>query len=75
MRRFAQLAIVLCLMSMLYGVKAQNSAPQGSKPLHEAKAIQVEPTIVPKPETVKDAYAPNLVQDSLRNVRARHRSR
>jgi len=67
-RRFAQLTMILCLMSMLCDVKAQNSAPQRTAPLREVKTIQVEPTVVPKPETVKDASAPNLVQDSLRNA-------
>jgi len=67
-RRFAQLAIVLCLTSMLCDVKAQNSAPQRTAPLRDVKTVQIESTVVPKPETVKDPSAPNLVQDSLRNA-------
>lgn len=67
-RRIAQLAMVLCLMSILCDVNAQNAAPQITAPLREVKTIQVDPTVVPKPETVKDESAPNLIQDSLRNA-------
>ena len=36
--------------------------------LQGVKAIQVDATVVPNPQTVKEEHAPNLVQDSLRNA-------
>lgn len=52
--RFVQFAIVVCLMSALSDVKAQNSASQETLPLHDVKAVPVELTVVAKLENVKD---------------------
>jgi len=36
--------------------------------LRDVKTIQVEPTVVPNPEKVREDFAPNLVADALRNA-------
>jgi hypothetical protein len=36
--------------------------------LRDVKTIQVDPTVVPNSEKVKEDFAPNLVQDALRNA-------
>lgn len=63
----ARPALALCLMLAVCSAKAQNAAPSGH-PLQGVKTIQVEPTVVPKPEAVKETSAPNMVQDSLKNA-------
>ena len=55
--------LTICLSLMVCSIRAQNFGP-----LHEVKAIQVDPTTVPNPDKVKDQAAPNLVQDSLKNA-------
>jgi len=68
MKTILNAALVLCLALMVYKVSAQNNEPQPSAPLRDVKTIQVEPTVVPNAEKVKDPSAPNLVQDSLKNA-------
>lgn len=36
--------------------------------LRDVKTVQVGPTVVPKPDKVKEDFGPNLVQDMLRNA-------
>jgi len=62
-RKIAQVALVLCLVLTASIAGAQTTAPFSS-----VKAVQVDPTIVPNPESVKESSAPNLVRDSLRNA-------
>lgn len=47
---------------------ADVKTPEVAKPLANVKVIQVEPTVVSKPEKIKEEHAPNLVADSLRNA-------
>ena len=68
MKTIIQTALALCLGLTVCGVNAQSTAPQTSAPLRDVKTIQVEPTIVPNQEKVKEPSAPNLVQDSLKNA-------
>lgn len=63
-----RVALALWLTLAVCGAQAQNTPPQSGHPLQGVKAIQVEPTVVPNPETIKEAAAPNLVQDSLKNA-------
>ena len=63
-----RVALALCLTLAVSSAKAQNAAPQSGHPLQDVKAIQVDPTVVSNAEHVKEASAPNLVQDSLKNA-------
>jgi len=66
------LLILTLFLIFVCGMAAQNtlvSAPNSIDPkfpLRGAKTVQVDATVVAKPESVKDPAAPNLVQDSLR---------
>ncbi len=44
------------------------AAAHAQKPLAGVKTIQVDPTVVPNAEKVKEEHAPNQVADSLRNA-------
>jgi hypothetical protein len=44
------------------------SVAHAQKPLAGVKTVQVDPTVVPKAEAVKEEHAPNQVADSLRNA-------
>jgi hypothetical protein len=68
MHKLVQLNLVLWLVSMACLVQAQNSGLQKSAILRDVKSVQVEATVVPKPDAVKDPSAANLVQDSLKNA-------
>jgi len=68
MKTIIQTVLALCLALTVCGVNAQSTAPSTSAPLRDVKTIQVDPTIVPNPEKVKEQSAPNLVQDSLKNA-------
>jgi hypothetical protein len=61
-RRIVQ-ALVLSLTLTISQAQAQKAGP-----LHDVKQIQVDPTIVSDPDKVKEASAPNLVQDGLKNA-------
>jgi hypothetical protein len=50
---------------LVFAAVAQAPTP---KPLAGVKTVQVDPTVVPKPEKVKEEQAPNQVADSLRNA-------
>jgi hypothetical protein len=72
-RKIPQLVsmLALFLMSMTVAQNSLVSTPNSIDPkfpLRGVKAVQVDVTVVPKPETVKDTSAPNLVQDSLRTA-------
>jgi len=47
---------------------AQNFVSPTPTPLREVKTVQIDATVVPKPQSIKDPSAANLVQDSLRNA-------
>ena len=64
MRRFAtSLTLVVGIVSLIPVVMAQRLPV-----LRDVKAIQVNPTVVANPEKVKEDFAANLMQDSLRNA-------
>jgi hypothetical protein len=56
-------AVLVAVVSLGY-----TAAPQRAPILRDVKAIQVEKTVVLKPEKVKEDYAPALVESSLRNA-------
>jgi hypothetical protein len=56
------LGVVVCLISTT-SVGAQRVGI-----LRDVKTIQVNKTIVPNPDRVKEDFAPNLVEDSLKNA-------
>ncbi|MBZ5663555.1 MAG: DUF4410 domain-containing protein [Acidobacteriia bacterium] len=53
----------VCLMLWVGFVHAQSA-----KPLAGVKTVQVDPTVVPHADKVKEEQAPNQVADSLRNA-------
>jgi len=55
-------------VSLLVALIVVSVQGQRAAVLRDVKKIQVMPTVVPKLETVKEDFAPNLVQDSLRNA-------
>jgi hypothetical protein len=65
MKRFAA---SLFLIFLVCGLWAQSSRPATAPLLRDVKSVQIEPTLVPSPDKVKEPSAPNLVQDSLRNA-------
>lgn len=67
-RAMTQFALFAFLALTVAGMQAQSSKPAGPPPLRDVKTIQIEPTVIPKPERVKDQSASNLMQDSLRNA-------
>jgi len=68
LRKIAQITLTVCLALVIGDVKAQNLKSSNPSPLRDVKTVQLEPTVVPNPEKVKETSAPNLVQDSLRNA-------
>jgi Domain of unknown function (DUF4410) len=67
-RRSAQIVFALSLLFTLCQLKAQEVSTASGGFLRGVKAVQVDPTVVPNPAKVKESFAPNLVQDSLRNA-------
>ena len=59
-----QLLVVTVCLTFVVGV-AHAQAP---KPLAGVKTVQVDPTVVPKADKVKEEYAANQVADILRNA-------
>ncbi len=59
-----QLLVVTVCLTFVVGV-AQAQTP---KPLAGVKTVQVDPTVVPKADKVKEEYAANQVADILRNT-------
>jgi len=59
-----QLLVVSVCLILVVGV-AQAQTP---KPLAGVKTVQVDPTVVPKADKVKEEHAANQVADSLRNA-------
>jgi Domain of unknown function (DUF4410) len=57
--------VVVSLCLMLVSAVAQ---VEKSKPLAGVKVVQVDPTVVSKPEDVKEDHAPNQVADSLKRA-------
>jgi hypothetical protein len=74
MIRKISLLTLMLFLTIVCSAAAQNtlvSAPNSIDPkfpLRGAKVVQVDATVVAKPENVKDSSAPNLVQDSLRTA-------
>lgn len=67
-RKSVQVVFSACCIVILCYAQGQNLVNPSPAPLREVKTVQIDPTIVPKPEKIKDPSAPNLVQDSLRNA-------
>ncbi len=63
MRAKISKVLVLTLLAMFVVAIAH-----AQKPLAGVKTVQVDPTVVPKAEKVKEEHAPNQVTDSLRNA-------
>lgn len=57
------LLVSFCLIPVVGVAQAQTP-----KPLAGVKTVQVDPTVVPKADTVKEEHAANQVADSLRNA-------
>jgi hypothetical protein len=68
LRKWIEIAVPLCFLYALCAAQGNNLVTPNPSPLREVKTVQIEPTVVPKPEKIKDTSAPNLVQDSLRNA-------
>jgi len=66
-RTIIQIAVALCLVLVVHEVRAQSSKPS-DPPLRDVKTVQIDPTVIPSPEKVKDESAANLMRDSLRNA-------
>lgn len=62
------LPLKLVVISILLSAAVAPVRAQRVAILRDVRAIQVLPTVVPNPDKVKEDFAPNLVQDSLRNV-------
>lgn len=67
-RRSVQILFVLSLLFTVCQLKARDASATSTAVLAGVKAVQVEPTVVPDPSNVKEDYAPNLVQDSLKEA-------
>jgi Domain of unknown function (DUF4410) len=67
-RRSIQIVFALSLLFTLCELKAQDVTPAGAGVLQGVKSVQVDPTVVPNPSKIKETFAPNLVQSSLRNA-------
>jgi len=57
------LVLTVCLIFVVRVAQAQTP-----KPLAGVKTVQVDPTVVPKADKVKEEYAANQVADILRNA-------
>ena len=64
------LVAFLTPLAMITVILAESAEVVGQRAavLRDVRAIQVLPTVVSKPEKVKEDFAPNLLQDSLRNA-------
>ncbi len=60
--RIAQIIVLSMVVMLVAGIA------NAEKPLAGVKAVQVDATVVPNPEKVKEEHAPNQVADSLRNA-------
>ena len=73
MRHLIQVVTVVSCLSLFHGF-AQSQTSQSSpdshpaKPLAGVKTIQVDPTVVPNPDKVKDPDAATQVADDLKNA-------
>jgi len=67
-RAISHVAVALCLILAASSVQAKKPKPTDPGPLRDVKAIQLDATVVPNPDKVKEEGAPNLIQDSLRNA-------
>lgn len=68
MKTIIRVVLALGMALVVFNLHAQSAPAPTSAPLRDVKAIQVESTVVANPEQVKEASAPNLVQDSLKNA-------
>ena len=68
MRKLRLILFVLSLTFLLWGVAAGRAIAQTAAPLRGVTSVQIDPTVIPDPKTVKEPSASNLVQDSLRNA-------
>jgi uncharacterized protein DUF4410 len=67
-RAMSQIAVALCFILVASSVQAKTPKPTAPGPLRDVKAVQLDATVVPNPDKVKEEGAPNLIQDSLRNA-------
>jgi hypothetical protein len=49
-------------------IVASSASAQRATILRDVKTVQVNATVVPNPEKIKEDFAPNVVADSLRNA-------
>jgi len=68
MRRIVEIGLGFCLMWGALLLAAQTPKPADPHSLRDVKTVQVESTVIPHPEKVKEESASNLMQDSLRNA-------
>jgi hypothetical protein len=59
---------LLALTAVIATAGFINGEAQRVPVLRNAKSVQVTATVISRPEKVKEEFAPNLVQDSLRNA-------
>jgi len=62
MKSHLLLVLVVCLVS------SASSVAQRATILRDVRAIQIDPTVIANPDKVKEDFAANLLQDSLRNA-------
>ena len=65
-----RVTIVVSLCLMLASLAVAVEKPKGEKPklLEGVKVVQVDPTVIAKPENVKEDHAANQVADSLKRA-------
>ena len=62
------IVISLCLMFVCAVAVSTLAQTEKAKPLAGVKVVQVDPTVVAKPENVKEDHAANQVADSLKRA-------
>ncbi len=67
-RRSVHVVIALSLLFALGELKAQDVPAPGSAILRDVKTVQVDPTVVSDANKVKEEFAANRVQSSLRSA-------
>ena len=68
LRKAILIALVVSFPIVLAIAQAQQFASPKPAPLRDVKTVQIDPTVIPQPDKVKEPSAANLMQDSLRNA-------
>lgn len=73
MRQFTRIVFVLACLTLIVGfAQSQTSQPSSDahavKPLAGVKTVQIDPTVVPNPDKIKDPNAAMEVADNLKNA-------